>query len=592
MKRALPIRWFLPLMLGGLVLIAVLPVMAVSFLAIRDNTSRLLRDVTELAIEALVERIQAHLDPVAAQIDYLADRVQRGELDPNDRLRFELAIHAALAGTPQVAGIAYIAPDGTLTRYARRDWSDTRALAPGNYPGSGQAIELARADPGRRWLAPLWSPLSNTTIVPRMAPLYAGDGFLGVLIGAVTTTDLSVFTAKLAEGDNHHPFVLYRGEQVLAHPKLANLPLAPEPARGDAAVRLAALGDPVLATIWSGPRNRLTALAKLHAADGHWADGQHGTWAYIYRQLPGYGPEPLTVGIYYSSRETQRERRLVWAVPLAGLGLLIMASGVALRAAHRLGTPVVELAQAAARIEALELKNPPRFQRGRVAELNRAFDAFERMAGALAWFETYLPRALVRRLIAAGADTMHGEARVLTVMFTDLENYTGFSRERPADETAAYLNALLARIGPAIEATGGTIDKYIGDAVMAFWGAPEPRSDHAAAACSAACEIAAIVTAFNRERRAAGQAACRMRIGLHTGPVVVGNIGFEGRMNYTIIGEVVDAAQRLEQAGKRQIGDGDEVVVLISHQTREAAGELDCEAIPAEQPQPIYRLRV
>jgi adenylate cyclase len=574
MTRDMPIRWYLPLAL-----------------AIRDNTSRLLRDKTEMASEALVERIRNHLDPIAAQIDYLADRVQRGELDPADKPRFKLAIHAALAGTPQVVGMAYIAPDGTFTRFVRSDWGDIRAFKAGEYPGSAEALELARHDPARRWMAPGWSPLVETTIIPRMAPLYAGEGFHGVLLGAVRTTDLSSFMARVAEGEDYHPFVLYRGEQVLAHPKLAQLWRAPEPAPGESAVNLASLGDPVLATIWSGQRNRLTALAKLRNTEGHWADTPNGAWAYIYRQLAGYGPQPWTVGVYYSSRETQRERRLVWAVPIIGFGLLIMASGIALRLARRLGNPVVELAQAAARVEALELRDLPRFRRGRIAEMNRAFEAFERMAGALAWFETYLPRALVRRLIAAGPETMNGERRVLTVMFTDLENYTGFSRGRPADETAAYLNALLARIGPAIEATGGTIDKYIGDAVMAFWGAPEPRSDHAAAACRAACEIAGIVTAFNRERRAAGQDACRMRIGLHTGPVVVGNIGFEGRMNYTIVGEVVDAAQRLEQAGKRQITDGDEVVVLISHETREAAGDgFNCEAVPAEQP--IYRLRV
>jgi class 3 adenylate cyclase len=589
MKRDISIRWFLPLMLGGLVLIAVVPVMAVSFFAIRDNTGRLLRDKTEMVADTLVERIQTHLDPVSAQIDYLAERVQSGELDPNDRPRFELAIHAALAGTPQVVGMAYIAADGNFTRYVRADWADVRAFASAEYPGSNEALALARRDPARRWMAPVWSPLVEATIIPRVAPLYSGDGFHGVLLGAVRTADLSSFMKRLAEGEDHHPFVLYRGEQVLAHPSLAKAARAPQPAPGEAAVNLAALGDPVLATIWSGPRNRLTALAKLRSTEGHWADGPNGTWAYIYRQLPGYGPEPWTVGAYYSSRETQRERRLVWTVPLAGLGLLIMASGVALRLARRLGTPVVDLAEAAARIEALDLKRLPRFQRGRVAELNRASDAFERMAGALAWFETYLPRVLVRRLMAAGPSAMSGERREVTVMFTDLENYTGFSRDRPADETAAYLNTLLARIGPVIERTGGTIDKYIGDAVMAFWGAPEPRPDHAAA-CRAACEIAATVTAFNRERRAAGHATCRMRVGLHTGAVVVGNIGFEGRMNYTIIGEVVDAAQRLEQAGKRMIGERDEVVVLISQATRDAAGDgIACEAVP--EAMPVYRLR-
>jgi len=587
----MPIRVYLPLVLGGLVVLGMLPVIALGFFAARDNTSRLLRDKTELVADSLVERIAAHLDPVAAQLDYLADRVQRGEIDPADKPRFELAIRAAMAGTPQVVGMALFKPDGTVVRYGRDDWGDATKIRPGSYPDAGMVLELARRDSGRRWLPPLWSAIVNETIIPRMVPVYAGEGFNGVLVSAVTTTDLSRYMAHMAEGADYRPFVLFRGEQVLAHPALALLPRSVRPKDGDAALRLDALDDPALATIWSGPRNRLTALAALRSASGHWASVDSGTWVYIYRTVDRYGPDPWTVGAYFASTETQRERRLVWAVPIAGGGLLLMATGFALRLARRLGNPAVALAAAAERIEALDLKEPPRFRRGRIAELNRAFDAFERMAGALGWFATYLPRSLVRRLMAAGPTSMAGERRVLTVMFTDLENYTGFSRDRPADETAAYLNTLLARIGPAIEASGGTIDKYIGDAIMAFWGAPEPRADHAAAACRAACAIAELVTAFNRERRARGLDACRMRIGLHTGPVVVGNIGFEGRMDYTIIGEVVNMAQRLEQAGRRLLGDGDEVVVLMSAATREAAGDgFDCEAVP--EPQPIYRLRV
>ena len=92
-------------------------------------------------------------------------------------------------------------------------------------------------------------------------------------------------------------------------------------------------------------------------------------------------------------------------------------------------------------------------------------------------------------------------------------------------------------MGPAIEATGGTIDKYIGDGLMAFWGAPEPNADHARAACLGALAIAREVEAFNGERRSAGLAACRMRVGLHTGMVLVGNVGFAGRVDYTAIGE-------------------------------------------------------
>jgi len=98
---------------------------------------------------------------------------------------------------------------------------------------------------------------------------------------------------------------------------------------------------------------------------------------------------------------------------------------------------------------------------------------------------------------------------------------------------------------------------------MAFWGAPEDQPDHAARACRAALAIAAALAADNRDRAVAGQAPVRLRIGIHSGPAIVGNIGAPGRVNYTVIGDTVNVAQRLEQLGKQfDTGEGDAVVLL------------------------------
>jgi class 3 adenylate cyclase len=192
------------------------------------------------------------------------------------------------------------------------------------------------------------------------------------------------------------------------------------------------------------------------------------------------------------------------------------------------------------------------------------------MARGLRLAATYLPRALVERLIARQAALPPSEDRAITILFCDLEGYATLTRGRPAAETATYLNNLLARVGPAIEATGGTIDKYIGDGLMAFWGAPEPNADHARAACLGALAMAREVEAFNRERRSAGLAACRMRVGLHTGTVLVGNVGFVGRVDYTAIGEAVNVASRLEQFGRGAPRHG-EVTIVASASCRTAA---------------------
>lgn len=249
---------------------------------------------------------------------------------------------------------------------------------------------------------------------------------------------------------------------------------------------------------------------------------------------------------------------------------MLLTAIIAIMVGRRLSRPILALADAARAVERLELDKVPRLGDSRVRELNLANRAFERMARGLKLAATYLPRALVERLIARQADLPPSEDRAITILFCDLEGYTAYTRGRPAAETATYLNNLLARVGPAIETTGGTIDKYIGDGLMAFWGAPEPNADHARAACLGALAMAREVEAFNRERRSAGLDACRMRVGLHTGTVLVGNVGFEGRVDYTAIGEAVNVASRLEQFGRRAPRHG-EVTIVASASCRTAA---------------------
>jgi class 3 adenylate cyclase len=120
----------------------------------------------------------------------------------------------------------------------------------------------------------------------------------------------------------------------------------------------------------------------------------------------------------------------------------------------------------------------------------------------------------------------------------------------PAAEIADFLNHHFALVAKCVEAEGGTVDKYIGDSVMAFWGAPEPQPDHTERACRAAIGVSIALKSDNMARKREGKPPVRVRIGVHTGEVVVGNIGAPGRINYTIVGDTVNAASRLEQLCK------------------------------------------
>jgi adenylate cyclase len=437
-----------------------------------------------------------------------------------------------------------------------------------------QSIADNRVDPGLRWVGPLWSPSLRQPILAARVPLRgSANDHKGLLVATVSVAELSRSLALMADDIAQTPFILVGRERVLAHPALVTPDPETEFGPGEPLPPVETFKDNVLARIWTREANTLSFQPFRHA-QGHWSwfdQDRFEAHTYVYRTIFDYGVTPWIVGVHFSSAETRRERWMVLGIGIGGLVLLVIALGVAVFMARRLGKPVLGLAAAAARVEALDFAGARTLPRGPVREINQAAGAVERMAGGLTWFETYLPKTLVRRLIATGSGTVLTETREVTVMFTDLERYSDFSSQRPASEVVSYLNDLLARIGPIIEASGGTIDKYIGDSVMAFWGAPEDQPNHAEAACRTACDIAGEVQTINSVRRAAGLHACRMRIGLHTGTVAVGNVGFAGRVDYTIIGRPVNIAQKIEQCGRQVAGDG-EVVILASRITSKAAG--------------------
>ena len=179
----------------------------------------------------------------------------------------------------------------------------------------------------------------------------------------------------------------------------------------------------------------------------------------------------------------------------------------------------------------------------------------------------YVPRRLVRKLVAGGHHGVGSEERELTVMFTDMRNFTALSEGKSASEVAEFLNEHLTMLSDCVEAEEGTIDKYIGDSVMAFWGAPDEGANTGESACRAALRMVSKITESNKRRAQRGAPQLGLRVGIHTGPLVVGDIGSSSRINYTVVGDVVNATQRIEALGK-EIAPDDETVVLITDATR------------------------
>jgi adenylate cyclase len=193
--------------------------------------------------------------------------------------------------------------------------------------------------------------------------------------------------------------------------------------------------------------------------------------------------------------------------------------------------------------------------RGRARETRRAF-------------AQYVPAEVVDRLIEQPELLeLGGEERELTLLFSDLANFTGLAEHLPPRAVVGILGQYFDLMSAIIYRHGGTVDKYIGDGIMAFWGAPLPDDRQADHALAAAIEMQTVFAQVSSRLAADKLPQVGMRIGIHTGNVVVGNVGSKARFAYTAIGDAVNLASRLEGANKAY-----GTAILISEATAQRLG--------------------
>lgn len=166
-------------------------------------------------------------------------------------------------------------------------------------------------------------------------------------------------------------------------------------------------------------------------------------------------------------------------------------------------------------------------------------------------FRYYLGEAVIEQLLEDPSKlTLGGEKRELTIFFSDIEKFSSFSERLDPGQLISLLNEYLSEMGAIIKEEGGYLDKFIGDAIVAFWNAPVVQTDHATRACRAAIRCQRRLAERRAEWREKFGAEIRMRIGINTGEVTVGNMGSRDRFNYTVLGDAANLASRLEGANK------------------------------------------
>ena len=204
-----------------------------------------------------------------------------------------------------------------------------------------------------------------------------------------------------------------------------------------------------------------------------------------------------------------------------------------------------------------------------ITEISSLANAIIKLKSTINAFILYVPRTLVNDLLSSGKDLeIGGESRYLTVLFSDLKDFSSLAEKTPSREFLQRVSAYLGLMTYAIKEEGGTLDKFIGDGVMAFWGAPLLDQHHAYHACVAAVKGKRRLVTLNEQLKSENKPPLSARIGIHSDAVLVGNIGSEERLSYTVVGDGVNIASRLEGINK-EFG----TAICISHSLFKEAGE-------------------
>lgn len=553
----------LVLSFGALILFGMALVLGISIWTGQKNTRELLADNAELAMLSLVRETRRRIAPVEQANAYVADLVVRNRIDLKDRKQVVQVLLTSMAGTPQVFGMALIEPDGTVIRVRRGTGELPQARSPltGN---AENALTEARVRKTSYWGNPIWLPELKSTMFAVRTPIWEDGTFRGVLVSGVTVTELSRFIARSSDAPlTGNRFILFGRYHVLAHRNMADggfnrnddIPLP----------GLDEVGDPVLAKLWSTNDRRRMLIDLAPSTEGHATEIDGRTHLFLYRELDDFGV-PLIVGIYAGPDNGLgiEFRRLVWA-GAACFGVILLSLVGAILIGRGMSKPIKALAEGSAAVAELDLERVGRLPPSRLREIDDAADAFNRMTTGLRWFETYVPHQIVRRLIQRDAPVA-SEEKIVTVMFTDIAGFSSLSEHMPAAETAALLNAHFTLIAACIEAEHGTVDKYIGDSVMAFWEPDEAGGASVDRAVRAAAEIRRRLHTDNELRAHRGDIPVTIRIGIHTGMAIVGNIGAPGRVNYTLVGDTVNLAARIQELCK-EIAPEEDAVILLSDET-------------------------
>lgn len=408
----------------------------------------------------------------------------------------------------------------------------------------------------------------KTLGITSASPVYSKEGTLMGVVGIDMKLDvISKFLAALKVGKTGVAFIVDKDGNLIAHPKLLKLA---DKSKTYSILPIQALGDSHLTKAFN-------QYIKRGQNEFSFNDNNE-TYIAAFQLIPSFSKHQWSIGVVIPENDFVGELKRTNVITLT-LSSIILLIGILLITifSKSISAQMKRLVFQTEKIKNFDLTDSQKIY-SHIKEVSSLASGISSMRSGLKAFQKYVPADLVRKLIRKRESAkLGGTMKKICIVFTDIENFTSISEKMTPEDLMLHLCDYFDHVSRMINNERGTIDKYIGDAIMAFWGSPIADDRQSYHACRAALAIQKELKLLNSSWQKHQKPTFPTRIGIHTGNAIVGNLGSSERINYTAIGDTINLSSRLEMINKVY---GTNVIVSedVRQETKEhfIFKELDC----------------
>ncbi|QEY52059.1 adenylate/guanylate cyclase domain-containing protein [Legionella longbeachae] len=543
-------------------------IIGINYLAFNKLLNNSAKDLIAKTSLYVSERFQAYLDPLNHNLIEIRNAIRNDIINSDKEKLFEQFLFETIQGNPNMFMIHYGAANGDFFNINREEKRGLQLIHTVNskppfvniryeLDNQGKIIKKESTtipyDPRNRpWYQevvrnkkPIWTNTYKFYLfgkkpgVAVAAPIYDKNNNLkGVVAIALTINHLQQFIKELELTKNTMIFVINNNSNIIAFhdPRIAENILGKKL-------------DPELLKKLNIPPNILDEhfYSKIQSY-------VNGNQKYFFSYQPIFnklGIEPWHILIITPENDVIKPLKNLSKGYILLTVLVLFIGAILVRfVSQKISNPIIQLAEESKKITMFNLKSKSPLKTI-IKEISYLDKALSTLRSSLTSFQRYVPHSLVKKLVHTGKIArVGGQNQTISILFSDIKNFTTISESTPPQKLMTYLSDYFQSMTEAVIQHEGTLDKYIGDAVMAIWNAPTKDEEHAFHACETARVMNLRLKKLNIKHKQEGFPEFNIRIGIHTGEAIVGNVGSEDRLSYTALGDTVNSASRLESINK------------------------------------------